>query len=192
MGRFDYPSPYWDSVGDPALDLIDRMLTVDVDKRITVDECLEHPWTTQRDFTSLTDSTDGLTGAMGQLDFAKRKVKRERTLLSSINDIKVSKVIELDADGHPEGMNEPVQVKVWEKNPEGKNIRASPGKKEVDGRENNQGIQEKPKEVVTKEEDPAAHRAPEEFVQMGGKGDVQLFGDDLSSRYLPEEVPHPQ
>ena len=38
MGRFDYPSPYWDSVGDPALDLIDRMLTVDVDKRITIDE----------------------------------------------------------------------------------------------------------------------------------------------------------
>ena len=24
MGRFDYPSPYWDSVGDPALDLIDQ------------------------------------------------------------------------------------------------------------------------------------------------------------------------
>ena len=42
---FDYPSPYWDAVGDPALDLIDRMLTVDVEKRITVDECLEHPWT---------------------------------------------------------------------------------------------------------------------------------------------------
>jgi serine/threonine-protein kinase Chk2 len=60
MGRFDYPSPYWDSVGDPALDLIDRMLTVDVEKRITVEECLEHPWTTQRTI-SLTDSTDGLT-----------------------------------------------------------------------------------------------------------------------------------
>jgi len=32
MGIFDYPSPYWDSVGDPALDLIDRMLTVDMEK----------------------------------------------------------------------------------------------------------------------------------------------------------------
>lgn len=44
-GRFDYPSPYWDSVGDPALDLIDRMITVDVDKRYTVPQCLQHPWT---------------------------------------------------------------------------------------------------------------------------------------------------
>lgn len=44
MGRFDYPSPYWDSVGDPALDLIDRMLTVDVKKRYTVEKCLRHIW----------------------------------------------------------------------------------------------------------------------------------------------------
>jgi len=35
--------------GDPALDLIDRMLTVDMEKRITIEECLEHPWTTQRE-----------------------------------------------------------------------------------------------------------------------------------------------
>lgn len=47
MGRFDYPSPYWDPVSDVALDLIDRMLTVNVEKRITIDECLEHPWTTR-------------------------------------------------------------------------------------------------------------------------------------------------
>lgn len=93
MGRFDYPSPYWDSVGDPALDLIDRMLTVDVDKRISVDECLDHPWITQKEIKP-TDSTDGLTGAMHELDFSKRKFARERTLLSDLNDVKVSKVVE--------------------------------------------------------------------------------------------------
>ncbi|KAK5709241.1 serine/threonine protein kinase [Elasticomyces elasticus] len=43
VGRFDYPSPYWDSVEDQALELIDRMVTVDCEKRITIDECLEHP-----------------------------------------------------------------------------------------------------------------------------------------------------
>ncbi|KAF3063189.1 DNA damage response protein kinase DUN1 [Trichoderma lentiforme] len=43
-GRFDYPSPYWDPVGDPALDLIDSMLVVDMEKRFTVRQCLEHPW----------------------------------------------------------------------------------------------------------------------------------------------------
>jgi serine/threonine-protein kinase Chk2 len=43
-GRFDYPSPYWDKVGDPALDLIDSMLVVNMKKRLTVKQCLEHPW----------------------------------------------------------------------------------------------------------------------------------------------------
>jgi serine/threonine-protein kinase Chk2 len=107
LGRFDYPSPYWDSVGDPALDLIDRMLTVDVNQRISIDECLEHPWMTQGNI-SVHDSTEGLTGAISKLDFSKRKLHRERTLLSEINDIKVSRVIK---------GNEGDNVKIYEKNP---------------------------------------------------------------------------
>ena len=43
-GRFDYPSPYWDDVGDPALDLIDSMLVVDAEKRFTAVQCQQHPW----------------------------------------------------------------------------------------------------------------------------------------------------
>jgi serine/threonine-protein kinase Chk2 len=116
-GRFDYPSPYWDSVGDPALDLIDRMLTVDVEKRITIDECLQHPWVTQNQINPA-DSTDGLTGAIASLDFAKRKVQRERTLLASINDIRVSKVIPGKSGQQP--------VKVYEKNTKGAVKEAGP------------------------------------------------------------------
>lgn len=108
-GRFDYPSPYWDPVSDMALNLIDRMLTVDVDERISIDECLEHPWTTQRELDP-SDSTDGLTGALGDLDFSKRKPHRERTLLSAFNAVKASRVIPLDKDG-PE-------LRLFEKNPE--------------------------------------------------------------------------
>ena len=209
MGRFDYPSPYWDPVGDPALDLIDRMLTVDVHKRITIDECLEHPWVTQREFVSLGDSTDGLTGAMGQLDFQRRSgVQRERTLLSNINDVKVSRVVQVDGsklNGKPEGDAEPVKVKVWEKNPAGKNERMSPAKEKngdvgtahtTKGKENEASEKkddENEKNDVANdaktEEDPAANRAPEEFSAMGGKGDQALFAEDTSSRYLPEEVP---
>lgn len=171
-GRFDYPSPYWDSVGDPALDLIDRMLSVDVEKRITVDECLEHPWITQKPLR-LTDSTDGLTGAMDQLDFSKRKVQRERTLLSSINDVKISKIIELGSQEVP--------VKVFEKNIEGKRLHnnAPAGNRVKAGGTNG----------VKKELGPAANRAPMEFMEMGGKGDQPLFGDDKGSRYEPDEVP---
>ncbi|OQE20331.1 hypothetical protein PENSTE_c013G00862 [Penicillium steckii] len=83
MGRFDYPSPYWDSIDDQALDLIDKMLTVDSEKRLTVEECLEHPW--MKNEPPIVDA-EGLTGALVKLDFSKRKVERERTLLSSVND----------------------------------------------------------------------------------------------------------
>lgn len=181
MGRFDYPSPYWDPVGDPALDLIDKMLTVDVNKRISIDECLEHPWTRNAGYINPADSTDGLTGAMNSLDFSKRKVQRERTLLANINDVKVSKIVDVNPEqvkGKSSIPGSPAHVKVWEKNPAGKN-RMSPhrGKKETN------------KDARGKEEHPAAHRQQEEFMGMGGKGDMQLFGNDVSSRYLPEEVP---
>ncbi|KAI4196027.1 MAG: hypothetical protein LQ346_003324 [Caloplaca aetnensis] len=174
MGRFDYPSPYWDSVGDPALDLIDRMLTVDIDKRITIDECLEHPWVTGTATLNPADSTDGLTGAMDSLDFSKRKVKRERTLLSALNDVKVSKVIEAD--------DRQIPVKVYEKNPDGKKLNGSQAAKK-EAKANGHAV--KPE----REEGPASKQAPDVFMEMGGKGDQQLFDDDQSSRYLPHEVP---
>jgi serine/threonine-protein kinase Chk2 len=90
LGRFDYPSPYWDAVSDAALDLIDRMLTVDVQRRYTIDQCLQHPWT-RNALASPGAKTDGQTGAV--LDFSRRKVARERTLLSDINDVKVGRLV---------------------------------------------------------------------------------------------------
>ncbi|RJE23273.1 serine threonine-protein kinase Chk2 [Aspergillus sclerotialis] len=150
MGRFDYPSPYWDSVGDPALDLIDRMLTVDVDKRITVDECLQHPWLTEK-YPSITDSTDGLTGAMGQLDFSKRKVGRERTLLSSINDAHFSE--------HIEGNGAP--VKIFHKSKTGKRVHNHPAR----------GIKKH-------EMSPGAHCTPRDFLNLGQRGDPVLYEDE--------------
>lgn len=155
MGRFDYPSPYWDSVGDPALDLIDRMLTVDVEKRITVDECLEHAWLTGN-YPSMTDSTDGLTGALGQLDFSRRKIERQRTLLSRINDVRFSE--------HVEGSGSP--VKVFHKNEAGKRVHNRPAK------------------VTQGEASPSANRGPKDFIQLGQHDDAALYDDDEPrSRY---------
>lgn len=172
MGRFDYPSPYWDSVGDPALDLIDRMLTVDVDKRMTIDECLEHPWITER-YLNPADSTDGLTGALDQLDFSKRKLERERTLLSSINDVKVSRVIDTQDDRIP--------IKVFEKNVSGKRVHNNPA---------NNGTSVKSKvKGPSKEDTPAVQRNADEFMEMGGKGDQTLFGNDTGSRYAVDATP---
>lgn len=156
MGRFDYPSPYWDSVGDPALDLIDKMLTVDVENRITVDECLEHPWLTGNS-PSVSDSTDGLTGALGKLDFSKRKIARERTLLSSINDVDFSEC--------KEGPGAP--VKVFHKNSAGKRVHNRPARDA-----------ERPGEAS-----PNENSAPKDFANLGERGDPALFEEDPASRY---------
>ncbi|KAJ6026694.1 uncharacterized protein N7446_004704 [Penicillium canescens] len=146
LGKFDYPSPYWDSVGDPALDLIDRMLTVDIEKRITVDQCLEHPWMTGK-YPSVTDSTDGLTGALSNLDFSKRKVKRERTLLSSVNDAPFSE--------HTRGSEAP--VKVFSQN--------EPGKR----------IHNRPPKASRREASPSGNRDPKDFINIGERGDPTLY-----------------
>ena len=127
------------------------MLTVDVESRITIDECLEHPWTTQGGIINPADSTDGLTGAIANLDFSRRKIKRERTLLSSINEIKVARVIPTGEGQEP--------LKVYEKN----------------GAQKGGSKMLKQKDII--EERPADKRDPREFVEMGGKGDQTLFDD---------------
>lgn len=168
-GRFDYPSPYWDSVGDAALDLIDRMLTVDVSKRISIDECLEHPWTTGRVLgepgengivnpVTNVASADSLTGALHNLDFTSRKVKRERTLLSAINDVSISRIV--NAPKKPRQK----LVKIFAKN-------------------------QKPM-GDTKEPSPAHNRDAKEFIAMGGAAEEPLFEGDGTSNYLDQTMPH--
>ena len=39
-----YPSPEWDTVTVAAKGLIDGMLTMDPDKRVTAEEALKNPW----------------------------------------------------------------------------------------------------------------------------------------------------
>lgn len=156
MGRFDYPSPYWDSVGDPALDLIDRMLTVDSDKRISVDVCLGHSWLTGKS-PSISGSTDSLTGELGKLDFSNRRVERERTLLSSFNDVSFTE--------HKEGKNQ--SVKVFHKN-------------EAEKRAHNHSAKnEQPRQAT-----PVANRGPRDFVNLGDRGDPALYDDESTSSYI--------
>ncbi|KAK4128737.1 Pkinase-domain-containing protein [Parathielavia appendiculata] len=109
-GLFDYPSPYWDPVGDPALDLIDSMLVVDPERRFTVDQCLAHPWLTQKP-PGVNDSTNGLVSGLAGLEMSRRGPFRERTLISSINTVHVT-------DRVPAGAGKP-DVKVYSKNPRG-------------------------------------------------------------------------
>ncbi|KAJ6446248.1 checkpoint kinase 2-like protein [Purpureocillium lavendulum] len=148
-GRFDYPSPYWDSVGDPALDLIDSMLVVDPEKRYTIDQCLAHPWLTQS-APSVNDSTGGLVGGIAGLEVNRRAPVRERTLLASLNSVQVTAQVAVGDDRSP--------VKVFSKN-----------KNRVTN--------------AAKETAPDGQRAAGEFMEMGGKGDQQLYPDESSSIY---------
>merc|ERR1711991_522724 len=43
-GQFDYPEEYWGSISDNAKKFISSLLLVDVNKRLTAKQALEHPW----------------------------------------------------------------------------------------------------------------------------------------------------
>lgn len=106
-GRFDYPSPYWDSVGDPALDLIDCMLIVDPERRYTIDQCLKHPWLTSA-APAVNDSTGGLVGGIEGLEVNRRAPVRERTLLATLNSVSIAAELDGGSKGTP--------IKVFSKN----------------------------------------------------------------------------
>jgi calcium/calmodulin-dependent protein kinase I len=42
--KFEFPSPYWDSISDNAKDLINKLLVLDIERRLSAKEILEHPW----------------------------------------------------------------------------------------------------------------------------------------------------
>ena len=123
------------------------MLVVDPSRRFTIDQCLAHPWLTQGP-TNVNDSTGGLVGGIAGLEVNRRAPPRERTLLSTLNEVQAHDTVE--------GSKTPVRVFAKNKH----RVNKAP-----------------------KEDGPAHHRAPEEFVEMGGKGDQQLFTDDSSSIY---------
>ena len=46
-GQYTFLSPWWDDISKPAQDLVSHLLTVDPEKRYTIDEFLAHPWIQQ-------------------------------------------------------------------------------------------------------------------------------------------------
>lgn len=43
-GRFTFLQPWWDEISQDAKDLISKMLNIDPDQRITIEEIWQHPW----------------------------------------------------------------------------------------------------------------------------------------------------
>jgi hypothetical protein len=46
-GQYTFLSPWWDDISKPAQDLVSHLLTVDPEKRYTIQEFLRHPWIKQ-------------------------------------------------------------------------------------------------------------------------------------------------
>ena len=148
------------------------MLVVDPERRFDIDECLSHPWMTQRT-PGPNDSTNGLVSGNAGLDVARRGVVRERTLLSSINTVQV-------ADRIPLGENKP-DLKVYKKNPtvpiDG------PSQHEFVGSQAGPSNHAQAGPSRQREVRPDDNRDPNEFMNMGGRGDEILFAEDPKSNY---------
>ena len=43
-GEFEFDSPYWDEISADAKEFIRQLMCVDVDKRLSCEEALEHAW----------------------------------------------------------------------------------------------------------------------------------------------------
>lgn len=43
-GEYEFDSPYWDNISEPAKDFISHLICVDSSKRYTCKSALEHPW----------------------------------------------------------------------------------------------------------------------------------------------------
>jgi serine/threonine-protein kinase RCK2 len=48
-GQYTFLSPWWDDISKPAQDLVSHLLTVDPDKRYTIEQFLDHPWIKKTD-----------------------------------------------------------------------------------------------------------------------------------------------
>ena len=48
-GQYTFLSPWWDDISKSAQDLVSHLLTVDPDRRYTIQQFLAHPWITQSD-----------------------------------------------------------------------------------------------------------------------------------------------
>eukprot|EP00164_Ancoracysta_twista_P000682 GFYU01000904.1.p1 GENE.GFYU01000904.1~~GFYU01000904.1.p1 ORF type:complete len:341 (-),score=124.09 GFYU01000904.1:360-1382(-) len=90
-GKFEFPSPEWDHVSDSAKDLLRSLMEVNVSKRITAEEALDHDWLRTEDH-----NTTKLHVGKGI-----KKFNNQRKWKRAINAVMVVKQLQADW-GHEE------------------------------------------------------------------------------------------
>lgn len=86
-GDYQFHPDYWNTVSDEAKDLIRGLLTVDVSKRLTVEQALVHPWL-QRSAAEL--EARNLNSNLAELKKyqATRKLKAGVKAIMAVNKMK--------------------------------------------------------------------------------------------------------
>lgn len=80
-GLYQFQRPYWDSISDLAIDLVQHLLTVDPDERFSISQAMSHPF--------MHVEVQGSSNSCGELHdidvtTARRGVKRQRTMIQDI------------------------------------------------------------------------------------------------------------
>jgi serine/threonine protein kinase len=59
-GDYSFPSPYWDDISDGAKDLVKKILQINPQTRLTIQQCLDHPWMSSASDTPLASQQEQL------------------------------------------------------------------------------------------------------------------------------------
>lgn len=84
-GNYQFQRPYWDNISDEAIDLVQKLLTVDPQSRYSVLEALEHPFIKNIPVSCIAgDEVECKTNLHGGPLEVPRGIKRTRTMLQDI------------------------------------------------------------------------------------------------------------
>ncbi|KAL3076268.1 hypothetical protein niasHS_013539 [Heterodera schachtii] len=83
-GAYDYPSPEWDTVTPEAKSLIDSMLTLNPQKRITADQALKVPWICDRSRVASVMHRQDTVDCLRKFN-ARRKLKAVISAVAIVN-----------------------------------------------------------------------------------------------------------
>ncbi|CCG83514.1 Serine/threonine-protein kinase chk2 [Taphrina deformans PYCC 5710] len=79
QGLYQFQRPYWDNVSDSAIDLVQRLLTVNPESRYSIAQAMQHPF-----MQHSTKSDTAVTTNTPTTDSRQKGMKRQRTMLSQI------------------------------------------------------------------------------------------------------------
>ena len=100
-GEYDFPSPYWTNISREAKDLVRKLLCVDVSKRYTADQVLQHPWLAKFGQAAASSPVNAQLKVM-QLEDARRRFRRAVFVTSAINHMSRGADFTEAPTAHPE------------------------------------------------------------------------------------------